>query len=201
MSWSNICSVVSSSSQWHALRAQRDAQGWTWETKAQESIWGSRLGCARTKGQLGNSFGRCERRRQPVYNSVREKEGERGASAQKRPTKHTMRPQWRMNYSRRLRHGLEDPFTERKWPFSPTKCFLFGLAKEAACHSGEQLKSLKSTHVRPKDARLLPGKRTRIKWVKHTLWVCHVPSKQTKFAKQCFSAELSCTSGLKFISY
>lgn len=159
MSWSNICSAVSSSSQWHALRAQRDAQGWTWETKAQESIWGSRLGCARTKGQLGNSFGRCERRRQPVYNSVREKEGERGASAQKRATKHTMRPQWRMNYSRRLRHGLEDPFTEGKWPFSPTKCFLFGLAKEAACHSAGQWKSLKSTHVRHKDARLLTGEK------------------------------------------
>lgn len=136
----------------------------------------------------------------PVYNSVWEKEGERGASAQKRPTKHTMRPQWRMNYSRRLRHGLEDPFTERKWPFSPTKCFLFGLAKEAACHSGGQLKPLKSTHVRPKDARLLPGKRTRIKWVKHTLWVCHVPFKLTKFAKQCFSADLSYKSGLNFIS-
>lgn len=201
MSWSNICSAVSSSSQWHALRAQRDAQGWTWETKAQESIWGSRLGCARTKGQLGNSFGRCERRRQPVYNSVREKEGERGASAQKRPTKHTMRPQWRMNYSRRLRHGLEDPFTERKWPFSPTKCFLFGLAKEAACHSGGQLKSLKSTHVRPKDARLLPGKRTRIKCVKHTLWVCHVPFKLTEFGKQSFSADLIYKSGHNFISW
>lgn len=103
MSWSNICSAVSSSSQWHASRAQRDARGWTWETKAQESIWGSRPGCARTKGQLWNSFGRCWRRRQPVYNSATEKEGERRASPQKSPTKHTMRPQWRMNYSRRLR--------------------------------------------------------------------------------------------------
>lgn len=74
MSWSNICSTVSISSQRHASRAQRDAQGWTWETKAWESIWGSRLGCTRTKGQLGNSFGRRKRsRRQPAYNSARER--------------------------------------------------------------------------------------------------------------------------------
>lgn len=57
MSWSNICSTVSISSQRHASRAQREARGWTWETKERESIWGSCLGCARTKGQLGNSFG------------------------------------------------------------------------------------------------------------------------------------------------
>lgn len=51
-----------------------------------------------------------------------------------------------------LRHGLEGPFTARKWPFSPTKCFLLGSAKEADCHSEWQLRPLKSTHVLPKDA-------------------------------------------------
>lgn len=168
MSWSNICSAVSSSAQWHASRAQRDAQGWTWETKARESIWGSRLGCARTKGQLGNSFGRRKRRRQPVYNSVKgEKKGrerereEREASPQKReekkkksPTKHTMRPQWRMNYSRRLRHGLEGPVHREKMAvFNPTKCFLLGSAKGAGCPSQWPPRPLKSAHVLRKDTQ------------------------------------------------
>lgn len=54
------------------------------------------------------------------------------------------------------RHSLEGPFTERKWPFSPTKCFLLGSAKEADCHSGGQLSPLKSTHVSPQGCVLAP---------------------------------------------
>lgn len=129
MSWSNICSTVSNSSQRHASRAQRDAQGWTWETKARESIWGSRLGYARTKGQLGNSFGRPAKEEGNLFiiqpERGKKKKGERRASPQKSPTKHTMRPQWRMNYSgsaparfRGLAHrGKMAVFTYKMFPF------------------------------------------------------------------------------------
>lgn len=132
MSWSNICSTVSISSQRHASRAQRDAQGWTWETKAWESIWGSRLGCTRTKGQLGNSFGRRKRRRrQPAYNSARERKknvgGERRASAQKSPTTHIMRPQWRMNYSGSAPARFRGPVHREKMAVFTYKMFPFGV--------------------------------------------------------------------------
>lgn len=52
-----------------------------------------------------------------------------------------------------VHRGKMAVFTYKMFPF------FGGLPKEAARHSGAQLESLKSTHVRPEDARLLPWKR------------------------------------------
>lgn len=185
MSWSNICSAVSSSSQWHALRAQRDAQGWTWETKARESIWGSRLGCARTKGQLGNSFGRCERRRQPVYNSVREKEGERGASAQKKTDKThyeaAMKDELFKEAPARFRGSVHREkmavFTYKMFPF-------WGWLKKPPAIQRDNWSLWNPLTYTAQGCAPAAWKRPRIE---HTLWVCHVPFKLIMFRKQYIS--------------
>lgn len=197
MSWSNICSTVSISSQRHASRAQRDAQGWTWETKAWESIWGSRLGCTRTKGQLGNSFGRRKRsRRQPAYNSARERKkmwGERGELLHRKAQRRTL---WGRNegwiIQGALRRGLEGPFTERKWPFSPTKCFLLGSAKRSRLPFRM---TIKASEIRSRIARscaLAPRTRARTLplacalkvYIKHLQSVSHFESKLTSGTQQ-----------------
>lgn len=131
MSWSNICSTVSNSSQRHASRAQRDAQGWTWETKARESIWGSRLGYARTKGQLGNSFGRPAKEEGNLFIIQPERGKKRKGRGELLHRKARQNTLWGRNegwiIQGALQHGLEGSLTEGKWPFSPTKCFLFGV--------------------------------------------------------------------------
>lgn len=75
-------------------------------TKAGESIWGQ-------KASLETALSKEE---EAVYNSVRG----RKARAQKGLSEHT---------EREIKDEL---FSERKWPFSPTKCFLWAVKKPAA---------------------------------------------------------------------
>lgn len=88
MSWSNICSTVSSSS-------QRDAPGWTWETKVQSLFEAHARAARRQKASLETALAAAKEEGnlfiiQPLRvreGERRKRKGERRASAQKSPDK------------------------------------------------------------------------------------------------------------------
>lgn len=91
-----------------------------------------------------------------------------------------------------LRRGLEGPFTERKWPFSPTKCFLLGSAKRSRLPFRM---TIKASEIRSRIARscaLSPRTRARTLplacalkvYIKHLQSVSHFESKLTSGTQQ-----------------
>lgn len=106
--------------------------------------------------------------------------GGRRASAQKSPTTHIMRSQWRMNYSGSAPARFRGPVHRGKMAVFTYKMFPFGVGKAAGCLSEWQLRPLKSTHVSPKVARSLPEpaharRHSHARW-KYTLNIYSCPA-------------------------